>query len=207
MLSYVRSSLLVFISIHCQYPYVCSRWSSWLYLTCNCQYWLSFLSVHSLDVTARCLNREWYILMFNWIKSILLFIYLFFQVFYFRTYLDIVILGTLHRLLLLPVTLSYVKLRWPSSLKSSSHNDFIRSHLGRFWAHAPNQGVSKRQCKINSNLNFNLFPLRYSTFSVLFWSARCMVSGFFLYFWVTWVWRLQRQWRCWNASHRQGLIP
>ena len=96
------------VSIHCQYPYVCSRWSSWLYLTCNCQYWLSFLSVHSLDGTARCLNREWYILMFKWIKSILLFIYLFFQVFYFRTYLDIVILGILHRLLLLPVTLSYV---------------------------------------------------------------------------------------------------
>ena len=101
----------------------------------------------------------------------------------------------------------YVKLRWPNSSKSSSHNDFIRSHLGRFWVHAPNQGVSKRQCKINSNLNFNLFPLRYSTYSALFWSARCMVSGFFLYFWVTWVWRLQRQWRCWNASHRQGLIP
>ena len=61
--------------------------------------------MHCLDGTARCLNREWYILMF---KSILLFIYLLFQVFYFRTYLDIVILGTLHRLLLLPVTLSYV---------------------------------------------------------------------------------------------------
>ena len=71
----------------------------------------------------------------------------------------------------------FVKLRWLSYPKSSSHNDFVRSHFGRFRAHAPNQGVTKRQCKINSNLNFNLFPLRYSTFaciSALFWSARCM---------------------------------
>ena len=58
----------------------------------------------------------------------------------------------------------YVKLRWPSSPKSSSHNDFIRSHLGRFWAQAPNQGVSRRQCKINSNLNFNLKKLLKAVF-------------------------------------------
>ena len=103
----------------------------------------------------------------------------------------------------------FVKSRWPSSPKSSSHNDFVRSHLGRFRAHAPNQGVTERQCKINSNLKFNLFPLRYSTFvciSALFWSARCMVSCFFLYFWVMWARCLQWQRRCGNASHRKGLI-
>ena len=61
----------------------------------------------------------------------------------------------------------FVKSRWPSSPKSSSHNDFVRSHLGRFRAHAPNQGVTERQCKINSNLKFNLFPLRYSTFACI----------------------------------------
>ena len=99
----------------------------------------------------------------------------------------------------------FAKLRWPSSPKSSSHSDFVRSHLGRFRAHAFNQGVTEHQCKINFSRNFNLFPLRYSNFaciSALFWSARSMVSCFFLYFWVMWARCLQRQWRCWNTSHR-----
>ena len=171
------------IRIHCQYSYVPLRSSSWHYLTCNSQYW----SVHNLDVTARCLNREWYILMLNWFKSVLLFIYLFFSGFLLPYVCWHCNTGCSSR----AVTPScFVKLRWPSSPKSSSHNDFVRSYFGRFRAHAPNQGVTKRQCKINSNLNFNLFPPRYSTFaciSALFWSARCMVSCFFLYFWVTWV--------------------
>ena len=83
----------------------------------------------------------------------------------------------------------FAKLRWPSSPKNSSHSDFVRSHLGRFRAHAFNQGVTEHQCKINFSRNFNFFPLGYSTFaciSALFWSARSMVSCFFLYFWVTW---------------------